>query len=150
MEVRRLTNLARTAAAVIAGRGLPLSVVRVADFGSAAGGGGGAGMAPRQLLFWRAFFQHLLLGCSGVDDVAAVFGRLGAARDPGALRASLKAFLRRGVGPWLAAMPPAEAAAGGGGSSGGGLSGEQLAELLRRLRAAERALTPSGGAAVEV
>lgn len=46
------------------------------------------------------------------------------------LRVALAAFLRRSVGPWLAAKQP----------GAGGLSAEQLGELLRRLRGAERAL----------
>jgi hypothetical protein len=47
-----------------------------------------------------------------------------------ALRAGLLAFLRRSVGPWLAAREPGS----------GGLSSQQLGELLRRLRGAEKAL----------
>lgn len=50
------------------------------------------------------------------------------------LRTALGAFLRCSVGPWLAAKQP--------GSSG--LSAEQLGELLRRLRGAEKALASSG------
>lgn len=46
------------------------------------------------------------------------------------LRLALAAFLRRSVGPWLAAKEP----------GAGGLSAEQLGELLRRLRGAEKAL----------
>lgn len=46
------------------------------------------------------------------------------------LRTALGAFLRRGVGPWLAAKEP----------GAGGLTAEQLGELLRRLRGAEKAL----------
>lgn len=49
------------------------------------------------------------------------------------LRVALAAFLRRSVGPWLAAKQPGQ----------GGLSAEQLGELLRRLRGAERALGSS-------
>lgn len=49
------------------------------------------------------------------------------------LRVALAAFLRRSVGPWLAAKQP----------GAGGLSAEQLGELLRRLRSAERALASS-------
>ena len=52
------------------------------------------------------------------------------------LRTALAAFLRRSVGPWLAAKQP--------GSSG--LSAEQLGELLRRLRGAEKALGGSAAA----
>lgn len=57
MEVRRLTNLARLAAALVAGRGLAVTALKAADFA-----GGGAAMAPREVLFWRVFFQHLLAG----------------------------------------------------------------------------------------
>ena len=46
------------------------------------------------------------------------------------LKQALAAFLRRSVGPWLAAKQP----------GAGGLSAEQLGELLRRLRGAEKAL----------
>lgn len=46
------------------------------------------------------------------------------------LRVGLAAFLRRSVGPWLAVREPGS----------GGLSSEQLGELLRRLRGAEKAL----------
>lgn len=46
------------------------------------------------------------------------------------LRSALGAFLRRSVGPWLAAKEP----------GAGGLTAEQLGELLRRLRGAEKAL----------
>ena len=53
------------------------------------------------------------------------------------LRAALATFLRRSVGPWLAAKEPA-------GAGSGGLSAEQLGELLRRLRGAERALAGGG------
>ena len=46
------------------------------------------------------------------------------------MRLALAAFFRRSVGPWLAAKEP----------GAGGLTAEQLGELLRRLRGAERAL----------
>eukprot|EP00887_Chlorella_sp_A99_P005712 scaffold1.g5712.t1 len=141
METRRLTHLARLAAAVVAGRGLPAASLKGADWAA-----GGAGMAPRQLLFWRVFFQHLLAGCKSGEDAAAIFARLAAQPALGTLRSSLRAFLQRSVGPWLAAMTPAGAADSGkasgraGGKAGTGLSEQEVTTLLRRLRAVEREL----------
>lgn len=52
------------------------------------------------------------------------------------LKTGLAVFLRRTFGPWLAAKQPGQS----------GLSDEQLASLLGRLQAAERALGSSVGA----
>ena len=55
---------------------------------------------------------------------------IAAVKELKSLRLALAAFFRRSVGPWLAAKEP----------GAGGLTAEQLGELLRRLRGAERAL----------
>ena len=34
-----------------------------------------ARMAPRQLLFWRACFEHLLAGAKRPEDAAAIFAK---------------------------------------------------------------------------
>jgi hypothetical protein len=61
-------------------------------------------MTARQLLFWRVVFEELLQTLnadSAVHEVFAKFGGPGGALS--AERADLTVFLRRQIGPWLAA-----------------------------------------------
>ncbi|KAI7835645.1 hypothetical protein COHA_010459 [Chlorella ohadii] len=125
MEVRRLTNLARLMASILAALALPATMLKAVDFAVA--------FSARETLFWRIFFEHLLAACKSAGESAAVFKRISAQPELKPLRVALAAFLRRSVGPWLAAKQP----------GAGGLSAEQLGELLRRLRGAERALASS-------
>ncbi|KAL4421444.1 hypothetical protein ABPG75_010735 [Micractinium tetrahymenae] len=122
MDVRRLTNLARLLATVLAGLALPSTMLKVVDFGAA--------MPARETLFWRVFFEHLLASCKSAADSTSLFQRIAAQPELKSLRSALGAFLQRSVGPWLAAKEP----------GAGGLTAEQLGELLRRLRGAEKVL----------
>ena len=89
-------------------------------------------MAPQEVLFWRAFFERLLTACRSREDVAPAFARLAQQPALRTLRAALRSFLQRSVGPWLADRVMDE---------------QRRAELLQRLRAAERALATGGGGA---
>ena len=102
----------------------------------------------RPLFFWRLFFRHILSSCKDAGAVQEVFAKVAAVRkaDP-KLVSSLLLFIRRSVGPWLAAQD-----AGGkieGGEAGPG--GARLDELMRRVRVAEKVLASAGsGVAVKV
>ncbi len=54
-DVRRLANLARLTAEVVAGGALAPTMLKAVDFA--------APMASKQLLLWRAAFAHLLGAC---------------------------------------------------------------------------------------
>ncbi|GAB4822711.1 hypothetical protein N2152v2_009757 [Parachlorella kessleri] len=123
LEVRRMTNLARLLAAVISGGGLPSTTLKVVEFAE--------GMGPKEVLFWRIFFEHLLLSAKSRQEVAALFQKIAAQPQLKQFKTELAVFLRRTFGPWVAAKEP---------GPGTGLSDEQLASLLGRLQAAERAL----------
>lgn len=126
MQLRRLTVLARLSAAAVSSGALPLSILKVVDFSDV--------LSAREVMFWRLFFEHMLYGCRKDEDVPALFERgvtRGTARPLSGLRGSLLAFLKRNVGPWLAMKDPKDPSNGGP---------ERLSLLLRRCRAAERAL----------
>ena len=53
--MRRLANLARLTAELVAGGALAPTVLKAVDFSAA--------LAPRELLLWRAAFTHLLAAC---------------------------------------------------------------------------------------
>ncbi|PSC75596.1 nucleolar MIF4G domain-containing 1 [Micractinium conductrix] len=109
LEVRRLTNLARLLASVLASGALPSTMLKVVDFSAA--------LTAREVMFWRICFQHLLATCKTADDCTLLFRRIAAVKELKSLRLALAAFFRRSVGPWLAAKEP----------GAGGLTAEQLA-----------------------
>ncbi|KAK9827685.1 hypothetical protein WJX81_008109 [Elliptochloris bilobata] len=127
-DARRLANLARLTAEVMAGGALAPTALKAVDFSTA--------MAPRELLLWRAAFAHLLAACRTPEAAAALFSRLAAAPDLAPWRAGLGLWLRARFGPWLA-QPGAAARMG---------CAADADALLLRLRAAERGLKGGAGA----
>ncbi|BDA46714.1 Suppressor of glycerol defect protein 1 [Coccomyxa sp. Obi] len=93
-DVRRLANLARLTSMLIASKALPLSVVKVVDFTEA--------MTARQLLFWRALFEELLVSCKSTAASGELFAKLGG-NGLASLRSGLTIFLRTQFRPWLTA-----------------------------------------------
>jgi nucleolar MIF4G domain-containing protein 1 len=151
-NLRKLSNLAKLLAQLIAdGTTLPLSVLRVVDFNFNFNGGGSSGgglKSAKELLFWKVFFEHLLLEAKSDYDSKLVFEKLATTTTTTStgknsekksniegLKKGMRGFLRKVVGPWLAAMEPEDK-----NGSGGGMSSEKLAMLLKRCRAAEIAL----------
>ena len=126
-DVRRLANLARLTAELVASGALAPTVLRAVDFSRA--------MAPRELLLWRAALTHLLALLPNPEGAAALFGRLAGAPDLAPWRAGLGLWLRTRLGPWLAR----DGAAARVGCAAG------TDALLARLRAAERALKGASG-----
>ena len=123
MDVRRMTNLARLTASSISSLALPLTMLKAVDFAEV--------LSAREVLFWRLFFENCLGGCKTDADVASIFARIASQQQLGSLKIALGAFLKRTVGPWLAAKDPLDPGSGGA---------ERLEMLLRRCRMAERAL----------
>lgn len=125
--VRRLTNLARLGGALVAGGALPGGALKAAGLGEE--------LSAREVLFWRLFFEHAF-ACAASDEACeAVFARIAANKELQGLRAALRRFLKRSVGPWLAEKK--EPAGGRGGEA-------RLAAALQRCRQAERALARAG------
>jgi nucleolar MIF4G domain-containing protein 1 len=124
---RRMANLARLGGAAIAGGALPPAALKVGRFDDSG--------TAREVLFWRLLLEQVFASCAAPADAAALFGRLAGGKGLGELRAALRRFLTRSVGPWLAAK---DAGPGGGGEA-------RLAALLRCCREAERALGSSTG-----
>ncbi|CAL8471329.1 g10871 [Coccomyxa elongata] len=91
-DVWRLANLARLTSMLIASKALPISVVKVVDFTDA--------MTARQLLFWRALFEELLVSCKSTAATGELFAKLGGT-GLASLRSGLTIFLRTRFRPWL-------------------------------------------------
>ena len=128
-DVRRLANLARLTAELLAAGALAPAALRGVDFA--------APMVPRELLLWRAAFAHLLAAAAAPGAAAGLFARLAAAPGLAPWRAGLRLWLRARLGPWLAAA---------GAPARFGCAADAGA-LLLRLRDVERALRGGAGAA---
>lgn len=122
MDVRNMTVLAKLTGAVLASFAVPSTMLKTIDFSEK--------MAAKQTLFWRLVFENVLAGCKSNDDLASLFSRISAQEQLVSLKAGLLSFLKTSVGPWLASKD-AKSTPGGE---------ERLALLLKRCRAAEKAL----------
>lgn len=137
-SARRLANLARFAASCVAKFALPLSVLRPFDLAEAvaaveAGRGEGNNNSTKVSSFVRLTLYHVIRDSSGIDDLKIIFSRQGANPKDGVLNNSLKTFLQRVLGPWIA-QKHAKA------EEKGNEELEILGECLKRIRAAESAL----------
>lgn len=124
MDLQRLATLAKLGGVTMANFSLPSMALKVVEFDGS--------LRPRQVLFWRLFFEALLEGFKKDDDMTTAFRRM-AAPDSQELRKGLKRFLRRDLGPWLAQKNPGDDTTGGG--------APRLAKLLKRCQLAERLLS---------
>ncbi|CAD7703288.1 unnamed protein product [Ostreobium quekettii] len=93
MPSRHLHHLACLLAALIVGRGIPLSIVKGVDFCSLS--------SENESTFWRTFFVQLFLGFKNEEDMRSTFQHLSSHHHLKSLESGLLVFFRRSLGPKL-------------------------------------------------